>query len=83
MSITVHAEIGQALGATTEHIPQWICKGGATTRMADFCVNPFGLSVFFDGASLDTRSQIHFGICSLGPSCPIKKSISAVMLIVF
>jgi len=28
MSVTVHAVIGQPLGARTEHIPKWICKGG-------------------------------------------------------
>src|ERR687887_154634 len=46
MTIAVDAQTGQPLGATTEHIPQWICKGGATTRMAGLCVNPYGRSVF-------------------------------------
>ena len=46
MSIAVRAERGRQLGATTEHIPKWICKGGATTLGASFCSNPFGLSVF-------------------------------------
>src|SRR5919201_4723144 len=52
MSIAVDAQTGQPLGATTEHIPQWICKGGATTRMAGLCVNPYGRSVFGSRPSL-------------------------------
>ena len=52
MSIAVDAQTGQPLGATTEHIPKWICKGGATTRMAGLCVNPLGRSVFDSRPSL-------------------------------
>src|SRR6185369_16508137 len=52
MSITVEAETGRPLDATTEHIPKWICKGGATTRMAGFCFNPHGRSVFGSRPSL-------------------------------
>src|SRR5919198_1318737 len=50
--VWVDAQTGQPLGATTEHIPQWICKGGATTRLAGLCVNPYGRSVFGSRPSL-------------------------------
>jgi prepilin-type processing-associated H-X9-DG protein len=52
MSIAVRAERGGQLGATTEHIPNWICKGGATTLAPSFCSNPVGLSVFGSRPSL-------------------------------
>src|SRR5580765_3975156 len=52
MSIAVRAERGRQLGATTEHILNWICKGGATTLAPSFCSNPIGLSVFGSRPSL-------------------------------
>src|SRR5881394_519849 len=84
MSIAVRAPRGRQLGATTrlrfasswqaEHIPKWICEGGATTLAPPWCSNPLGLSVFVSGPSLflghrslkdmlprhaSARSQIH------------------------
>src|SRR5881394_2763075 len=62
MSIAVRAPRGRQLGATTrlrfasswqaEHIPKWICEGGATTLAPPWCSNPLGLSVFVSGPSL-------------------------------
>src|SRR5436190_23468706 len=62
MSIAVRAPRGRQLGATTrlrfasswqaEHIPKWICEGGATTLAPPWCPNPLGLSVFVSGPSL-------------------------------
>ena len=52
MSNAVISETGQPRGATTAHIPPWICKGGATTRLAGFADDPLGLSVFVSVPSL-------------------------------
>src|SRR5437870_1349661 len=57
MSIAVEAEASQPLGATTEPIPKWICKGGATTRLAGFWLNPNGRSVFGARPSLLLRHR--------------------------